>query len=1401
MKGKDSRQQNKENCLEQPTVVRAVTKLNDNRLVPSKMNTTFCNEVFPRQSSHVSQPCERQMFVETSQEALYQVKKKLESLHNVLRTYDVQNSGTKGAEKPQDSENIMNNAPNKKTVSIKTESNNWNDKKKNRVSFDTVSRKHFDDIHRTVYISSEQYDSDETGRSSDVSVRSYSQVLSTYYSNNVNDLYCSLPKQTENQMHSLNNQRSYTIDTRGYSSIRYDKIPERICYTISSDFFDNENSTRGTAVTSNFTLPDLYIENTQTRSFDCLDRQTVPMDTDEDLLITSPTSSHTEISKGSESDDKSTAVLLQEALQIKRALLTRVELEKICYVDEKRENTERECMSEYSKCSYVNNNLQSKLLDIISEEQSISSSTDRSSRTYMFLNIKQGKQLAHSSTFSNNVRNFMHENQITDQTVNKESIESNRNLASASEYFSFSNVMQENNEANLNQASMSEYKSFHETKSTKSSEMESDNLHAKHQSYASGLSDEKHENMKSTSCSRNVNNEEKPETNFIRITNVNELANRDDSSTEIFSQNLNESLIDEPNSNLNKNEGCNFLDSDIADQRTNVVFTKDVGNLVSTKLNMSQNQKFSEENENLMRRPNLSLKRHPGACSLIERTLVTENVDTMEVHTVINVTDTMYELSASESKENSIEVNLQNSMSVNHSNDCNIPEPLSTTALTNKSMDEKELNLNWSTLKDNYVDENNVQTASTNTITLQQYDYMEAESRKKETCNKTTTVVEYGSSQGHYDGDSKFKNKKDNSVVRNSFANLDNKEINNQADLYKSYSNLISPQSSMYFTDEASSSGIKLNNTNSKNIETDVRSTSEIEKASKEQRYHEENLKDTEKADLLFISMSNNTTNKIETKSYVKITNNEISVDKTNKENVPSENDISRNINIQTVNKTEETVKEEETSKNEISISYDNMDNESLVPKTSIKLNGEEQSNSSGNKTNIINVDQTTALSDVSPHQVSPRNANENLTLKKVNTTMQSRSQENYTPKSEVLKKSAVSQNPKNLKSNSTNAAHARTEHRSSPIQLKTRDLSAEPKRNTDHTFKLDKKRSQSQISFRSNASSSNANSVNCTQSLDTRLKLKNQAKPLTPVPKTSSRSCIPILKSRLEGARKTENESRHRSPVRGPLTMAMFWGDNLSSKSHYATEESLKLEGTSEINDQCVKEGRRCVKNANDTASSRVPESAIENTDSKIAAQEQMVIYVNIFTKYDHNATKIVDPNKFLEYIKDRETNTRKGTADIESNTKDEDLAADTVEKKQSAMHKIVTIVSSVINGNELGQNRSVDLTASKANSESLTNSLSNAKLKNLCFLSVEQREIDVTAKPSVTDTSTSITDLENVSRTSESVLNKFQICGTPKELSNDEYVALLEILYQEPNLAHLQELQNVCKRLVSER
>ncbi|XP_078039130.1 uncharacterized protein LOC144471183 [Augochlora pura] len=1365
------RQLNEENCLELSNTVCPVMKLEERCSIPSKMNITFHSEIFPQQSSHIliPQPCKRQKFVETSQETLYQVKKKLESLHNVLRTYETQNSEARLTGKLRGIKSNLNNIGNDLTnesVSFKTESNSWNEKNKNRVRFDTAARKQFDDLHRTVYISSEQYDSDETGRSSDVSVRSYSQVLSTYYSNDM--------------------KKSYSVDKREYSSIRYDKIPERIYYTISSDFFDNENI----AVTGNFPSPDAYVENTRTGSFGHLDRQTAPMDTDEDLLITSPASSRTEISKESESDDKSTAVLLQEALQIKRALLTRVELEKICYTDRDEKIVQGGCTgTECGKCSYINNNLQSKLLDIISEEQSISSSTERSSRTYMYLNIKQGKQLAHSSTFSNNAKNFKHENEIADRGIDMENIESTRNLASNSEYFSISNIMQEND-----QVSLSEYKSCHETRSIKSGEMASDNLRKKCQSYASSRSDEMRENSKQAGCTKNESNENKFESNFLRMSNINELADSNNSSTEIFSQNLNDSFINEQDFTLNKNEECNFLDSDTADRRGNVSFITDIDNFVSTTSDASQKKKYSEENEIFISSPNLSLKRHPGTCSLIEQTVVTEN-ETMKMHMVINVADRMYELSASESKENSLETNMQDSSSANQSNDSNIPEPSSMTALTVKSFDEEEINVNWSTAKNNYTDrysnEKNTQSASTNTITLQKHDYAEVADCNRDPYNEDATLTEYRSLKVHYHENSKLDNEKDNTVVRSSFATPSNKEITNVPDLYKSYSNLVSPQSSIYFTDDASNSALKLNDTNSKHMEIDLRSASKKEEVDIHVRCHEKNVGGTENDDLLFINVSNNDDISQKLKElYVKIMK---------KEHCIEQKLADFNEDIDNKSRTEETMKEEKTC-DEASISYDNKCNQTSLQRPSINLNDEEQSNSSKNKAKLIHVDQTTASSEVSSRQVSPRNTKDGLQMKNINTIIKSKSQEEYTVKSEIFKKSVATQNSKNLKSDAINTVHSARDHAgTSRTQMKARNLSTEPRHSADHSFKLDKKRSQSQVSFRSNASSSNANSVNCAQLLDSKMKLKNLAKSLTP--KTSSRSCIPILRSRLEAARKTENEARHRSPVRGPLTMTMFWKDNLSSKSHFATEESLKLEGTSEINDQYVEQKNTCEIAANDAGSLCVMDNKIANTDSTIVAQEQMVIYVNIFTKYDHNTTKIVDPSKFLKYARDKELNSQNEAMAIESKKRNEDfVSTSAVEEKQSAMHKILTIVSSVVNGNELNQNLSTDLTASKTNSEPLTNNLSNEKLKQLCFLSVEQREIDVTAKPSVTDTSTSITDLGNVTRPSDTVLSKFQICGVPKELNNDEYIALLEILYQEPNMAHLHELQTICKRLVSE-
>ena len=1333
------------------------------------MNISFCTDVFPQQLTSkmlVPRSCERKTNMKTSQEALYQVKKKLESLHNVLRMYELQNAKMKASEKQRENsskiDSVCQNVTGTLVVPVTKAADNWNGNKNIKMESNSNAGNNGKEIQRTTSNSSEQHESDGTAKSSIVSIQNYSNMFNAYHVNNINDPYRLLAENPELKISPANNQQLQIIPNNQmhyFSSIKYEKIPERVYYAISSDSSEGKEVVKKTVIAENLIpLPDAYINNNQAKPFNFSDQYPVPMETDEDAII-SLNSSRTEISKDSEVDDKSTALLLQEALQFKKALLTRVELEKICYIDDKKEEINNESVSYQDEFPYVNNNLQSKFLDIISEEQSVSSSTEKNSRTYMFLNLKQDKQ------FNNDVLKLAQGNEIIDLDTHKKHLDSKDNLGAPSEYFSFNNIVQEESEIKNNRLPLP--KRFQENEG----KIVPNNSQIKYLNDTLDESDEKFVNILNTTevnmnkqktCYGYIHGKESFQKHFTRINNINEFID----SVELFSQDLDE--VPSANKVENSNEDIEFLE-----QCTNVTKNTET-NVSNVKLNILNDEKYDERYENqetLSCNSNLTLKRNPGACSLIEQTLLHENINkTLEMHGIIENGDPIYELTPSESKETSVETNLiQDSLtsSINQSNDSNIPEPPSITVLINKSLDEEKLELDWLNLNNDFSDNEefngkDVKTCSTNTITLQKYD--------------SANVVNYNKIEINYSEHDQFQDKESDSITQNSFTNLNKKELVNGMDFYKSYSNLVSPHSSMYFTDEASSSTTKLNNTYSKNLKGHTHSN--LHTQNKENKLHNqnENLNDTNKlkvmtTDKSFVKISNENSSELKNKMY-------------SKHHSFSSKTYVENIDI---------IKETKALKEE----KDSID--------------ETLSNLTANDMQMLQLEETIISSNLSSRQISPRETKETKTMK----TTKSRTHGNYISKSEKLKKAGASENLKDLRSDLLNTTQTKTEDNASVKYRKLRDLSAEPRRSTGDSIKLDKKRSRSQISFRTNESPkeitprshecpSNTNSINYTQSLETKLKSKGPQKSLSPTPKTSSRSCIPILKSRLEAARKTENESRPKSPMRGPLTMTMFWRDNLCDKSQNEMDE-IQVEGKSRNKDPCAEEIDPCIKKANDAGNhkrnsikvSHIAQSISENAD--ITPQEQMAIYVNIFTKHDNNMTKIVDPNKFLEYIKNRKLSVQQ-PEENQTNKKHNELRGFCSKNEKDTVHKIVTVISSIINCNELDQTTSTNLSALKTQNDSLSSILLNGRLKNLCFLSVEQKEVDVTAKPSVIDTSTSISDLDNVSKASKNAINKFQICGTPKELNNEEYIMLLEILQQEPNFIHLRELQNVCKKLVSE-
>lgn len=1413
----DNKQQNNDQCLELSNAIYPVLQLIDKRLLPPKMNISFYTDMFPQQlTSKMLIPRERRKYTKTSEEALYQVKKKLESLHNVLRMYELQKD-EKISEKQQEDNNKMNNTCQNvmdTLLSVTTEGNNRNKIKKTKINFNNNSRNNSKEIQQTTSNSSEPYESDETIKSSIVSIQNYSSTLNAYCVNNINDSYCLLTEKFDQKRSPRNYDELEIIPNNQIvysSSVKYERIPERIYYTLSSDSSDGKEDKKKTAISETLTsFPNVYIKNNQTKSFSFSNQYPIPMETDEDIIMTTA-SSRTEVSKDSEFEDKSTALLLQEALQFKKALLTRVELEKLCYTNDKKEEINNGSESDHGKYSYINNSLQSKFLDIISEEQSVSSSTEKTSRTYMFFNLKQDKQ------FNNDILDFTQRN---DFNTHKKYLDSKHTLSSPSEYFSFCNITQKENTINSSQLSLPNHTHFQENESievipsTLQIEYLNDTLNESNDkliTFSSCLNTTETNVNEQQICYDCMNKTQNFREHFTHINNINEFITQNINSVELFSEDLDTPSIKKIE-NSNKNITSNFLNSESLKQYSSVKSIKDIDD--TSKLNILNDKEHIEDNEILSCNSNLTLKRNPGACSLFEQTVTHVHTNKiLEIDDLLESSDPINddELSFNESKETSFEMNLiQDSLTscIHFSNDSNYLEP-SVTILVNKSVDEDKLDLDWLNVNNDFSDdEKNIKTYSTNTITLQKYD--------------TTNTDNYKETKTHYIKNDKFEDKKINSTIQNSFENLDKKEVVRDPDFYKSYSNLISPHSSMYFTDEASSSNIKLNTHNSKlykgylysNIYTQNNKENELCCENK----HLKHTKNTETFSISTLNEKKKTNFPISTnndKSFIKISNDrsESKQNLSESNKIYNENDLlsktyTENKDTLLIKERKISEKENDILNNKNSISYKDIRNYNLISTENV-LSNEILSSS---KNNNEKLEQYITSSNLSPQQISPKETKENKTMKKINTTVKSRSHENYISNIEKLKKTNL-KNLKCLKSDLLNTGRIKTENNKNITYTKLRDLSAEPKRNTENSIKLDKKRSRSQISFRTNELlkevtlqshefPSNKNSINYTKSLETKFKLKGPLKSLTPTPKTSSRSCIPILKSRLEAARKIENESRPKSPTRGPLTMTMSWRDNICNKNQNVTDE-VQVEGKTRSNDPPI-EGVNYAEKINNSGnhnqdSIKISQNNInENADNNIISQEQMIIYVNIFTKYDDNTTKIVNPNKFLDYMKNRKLNIQQ-LQENQVNKKHSELHETSTKNEKDTIHKIVTVVSSVIDGNELNETTSTKSSTLKPQKTSLSNILLNSQLKNLCFLSVEQREIDVTAKPSVVDTSTSISDLDNIS-ISKSTLNKFQICGTPKELNNEEYIALLEILHQESNFVHLRELQNICKKLVSE-
>ncbi|KAK0098622.1 hypothetical protein PV326_005955 [Microctonus aethiopoides] len=203
-------------------------------------------------------------------------------------------------------------------------------------------------------------------------------------------------------------------------------------------------------------------------------------------------------------------------------------------------------------------------------------------------------------------------------------------------------------------------------------------------------------------------------------------------------------------------------------------------------------------------------------------------------------------------------------------------------------------------------------------------------------------------------------------------------------------------------------------------------------------------------------------------------------------------------------------------------------------------------------------------------------------------------------------------------------------------------------------------------------------------------------------VNKSTSKSCIPVLKTRLDTTKNTE--CRSKSPLRVPLTKFADIKRNTIEKS--VDDKSLHMQK----NNNSDNEIKISHEKTNNMANKKNPLTAPEG---------QTVIYVNIVTDHDNCVTKVLDPKKFLECVKDKDLNIQKIVNENSYDNRNEN------NEKESINTKFLTVISST------GRNP----------------------------MTFHQREMEVLAKPSVTNMSTSISDLQKSNALS-------------KELSSDEYI-----------------------------
>ena len=1270
--------------------------------LPPSLSITFLTNTFPKTSS-LDKSTEstfgdysNQYSFTSTQETHHQVREKLESLHNVLLAYE-----------SKEGNKAEGNCILKDYILYKDAKS----KKSSKVSFNL-------DVTENLITDDETFNSSEfeqcesiiQSSSTSLSVQSYSNMFSirqkVFVRNpNYNRSYISNTSSEEKS--DLENSSNDSINT--FTKIRIESREN--LSELNSDSRLNSNSRL------NF---DLALESHNQNYITDHKMENFPMDVSDDQI--SRSSSQSECSTDENSDNLSTTALLKEALQFKDALLTQLELEKEMKISQETTNEDEE--HDFKKNSWlkVDNYFQTKILDIITEEQSASSSTEKTSKTFVMRQIEEN--------------NFSHQGENSKSVLG----------STSSEYLSFGNLSQ-NGSANLpepeiepDKENKNDFQSevpLLNNKRALNSEIRPDDLIKRSKYITQGekeetwnVEDNDKKGLLVSKRFRNLKEEEIKEEKEEKIRGDKKQNKKQEGVTNY-----------ELDSNFQKNEDQNSnAISQISDSSSDESLIQFIRELTTDKAKAAKIFRESKLNLNSTKskdKPSaisdaeepestLTLQRRPGSFSLAENQPKEKPLKTLKSDSH----------SYFESANSEVELELLT--------DCSLPKYISGKIELDLVIKMKEKNKEFKTehqidkIVDNNIDMNknkivdsvnseNIESGSNFALkdsTLSHRSINTAIERRicknlrEESIEekKVKELTEISGTKNKLELQELVDNKCEYSLKEEISENLDSEEKVNE-----SQSNLTSePSSSLYFTAEPATSDIKLNfkyltsstSFSKSNLEIQETIFEDLSESLPENKICENDCVEKEKAkdsEAMLIDLSDNTPREkspnTNLETFLKIPTNE------------NKNSKIKNLNIldaDFMEKVEEHLCLIPKKINENSESKDQ------------DLSGIKEINISPNKIKTSEINKL-------PHYSSAPSLQRVPLIAKINSTNQSsRSLKSNQNLKMVEESKTLSKRPG---SRENSKEHSEKREKSNENSNKEKQSSGDQNKRRSRSF------ASPRIIPPSPENSESIKSARDSTEVGQHIKLTSKTSIKSVDSQKSSRSSIPILKTRLENIRKKVHKSRSRSPTRGPLTISPRNDDtDLKEAREFKTRRATK----GEKNDG----NEKSFGDNTGTATNSLK-------DVRPKPNEKTVIYVNIRTDQNQSKRKVVDPRKFLEYVRSRELK-------------------NIINENKSEESKILNAVSSLIK-----------------------DALPIKNLQNKFSFQVEQQEREVSVKPSVTDNSTSVSDFLEFCDDGKQNKNKFKIFQIPEELTKEEYINLLDTLNQDPNLEQLKQMHQLCSKL----